>query len=651
MTMETFAWSLEIFLLRAALLLTFFWGAYACLKSHPRARVMLCRVTSVMLVVLPLLGLMATPRMVSVPSLPEMEVAWPISKPKAPEASANLPVHNLVTSSVAPTTSGPQPISLPTWTFSEALALVWGMGAGILLARWLTAFVLAQRLLASSRTPPDWVDTMGTNLCGCLNIRRFVQVSVLDRARSPLLIGPRPVILLPRHLFDSQEHEDIISVLAHELVHVKEQDWCWSQWQHIVTSLIWPIPFSWFLRRAHDAASELVCDHEAALLSGGAKSYASVLARQSLQALGHPQLATMPMLRRSGIRQRIDLLLSGAVLPPLSRHAITAAAFSALILGGLLAGIHLAHADDADNEVWSKHQYLPQEIQKIASKTFSYFQSVSSLSYTGTEVSSDGTYTHKTTFIGSGDRYVIKTETIRATPTGEVIKPTSDDDAASNFRRYIAFNGEYYQELEYHLRESDLHLGKGPPFLWIQPKLFLLRRASYFTMPFDYVGMADTGKDHNAVVLTPYLYQRPENWLGAERIKSFQNGSLRGKKGLVMKLTGDFDGPVDITVLLDPSINYYPVIWEINQPGSNNTMSYVVTEVGTISSGNESLPYPKAATLVWWNGAKLTALNTITIDQASINEVNLDDPRFTINPKEADFVIDHDKQTKIAVAK
>ena len=357
------------------------------------------------------------------------------------------------------------------------------------------------------------------------------------------------------------------------------------------------------------------------------------------------------MLRRSGIRQRIDLLLSGAVLPPLSRHAITAAAFSALILGGLLAGIHLAHADDADNEVWSKHQYLPQEIQKIASKTFSYFQSVSSLSYTGTEVSSDGTYTHKTTFIGSGDRYVIKTETIRATPTGEVIKPTSDDDAASNFRRYIAFNGEYYQELEYHLRESDLHLGKGPPFLWIQPKLFLLRRASYFTMPFDYVGMADTGKDHNAVVLTPYLYQRPENWLGAERIKSFQNGSLRGKKGLVMKLTGDFDGPVDITVLLDPSINYYPVIWEINQPGSNNTMSYVVTEVGTISSGNESLPYPKAATLVWWNGAKLTALNTITIDQASINEVNLDDPRFTINPKEADFVIDHDKQTKIAVAK
>jgi beta-lactamase regulating signal transducer with metallopeptidase domain len=654
---DLLAAGLGMFLLRSAILLVIFWGIYARLRSHPRARVLLCRIVSVALMGLPLVSLVPVPTVANIPSFPIM--AEPMIRPSQAMATASPQPQETSGSPSSLFMSSPMPtLRFSTWTVADLLSAIWFLGSCFLLVRWLIALLLVRRMAASCQTPPTWACEAGVMLCADLGLRGIIRLGLIERASSPLLVGPRPKILLPRQLFDTEAHEDIRSALAHELGHVKEHDWFWSQWLHVVTAILWPMPLLWFLRRAHDTACELVCDHVAASLCGGAKPYAGSLARQSLYALSRPRLATVPMVRRSGIRQRIDLLLSGSSLPVLSRRAITAAGLSLVVASAMLAGIHLARADDKAptiDKTWIMYNYSEPEVQNIISKLYSYFQPISSLSYTGTETwtilnpgpDQVNEITKTTLFISSGDRYVIKAWEDQFKSNDRLVK--SNDGANM---QYMAFNGSHFQQLNYLSREKDLSLRKGPPFWPTPPFLRPLLRNAYFTMPFDFVGMTMTENPHWPVILTPNLYKHQENWV--LKTRSFQNGILSGKRGIIMKVLGKNwadGGDCLISVLLDPSKDYYPVAWEFPASGHpSDIFSYVVTELGAVQAGNVSLPYPKTATISTLIDGKLNWMHTITIAQVSVNDIALDDPRFTIDPKKADF-IQVNGQPKTAVSK
>jgi beta-lactamase regulating signal transducer with metallopeptidase domain len=657
--MEAYALILGMFLARAALLLICFWIAYAGLKSHPRARVMLCRIASLALVALPFLSLVSIPgpalSQVSVVPAMSMLSETPLkSEGPAPVSNAFMDRRGDITQKLVI----PQPSHLTpsAWTLAEVLIMLWLIGSVVLLIRWIIAFVLTRRMTVSLQAAPNSVYRLKAELCARLEIHDTVRVGVLARASSPLLIGPRPVILLPRCLIEEDAGEDVSSALAHELVHVKAHDWFWSQWLHLVISFLWPIPMAWFLRGAHDASSELVCDHVAASLVGGGKSYAGSLARQSLRALGHTQLATVPMLRRSGIRRRIDLLLSGVSLPTLSSRMMTVAGLLALVTSGVLAGIHLARADDkspTNDKSWTTYNYSTAEKQDILAKLYGYFQAISSLSYTGTEVTQLGDYyddeklVMKTTFVGSGDRYYIQMERMNLTSTGDPVKSPAPAQAPK-YSAY-AFNGSLFQRLNHDdLQESTLWIQKGPPFYPTSPSFHFLSNNDYFTLPFDFVNRTMTKDPSHPVQLIPDLFKRSENWVLKSR--RFQNGTLLGKRGIIMDVQGeDWEGnDTTISVLLDPSLDYYPVAWQFPEAKQRPAfvVSYVITETGTVQGGGQTLPYPKAATISTTIGGKPNWSRSITVDQASLNDIALDDPRFTIDPKRADVVQRYDDPQK-----
>lgn len=646
----------EMYLLRASALLAAFWGVYLCLAAHPRARVVLCRIVSVALLALPLLSLVPAPTVASVPSLPVMTEPLATAFQEAPSFQPPQgnpvvrPLSVATTASVAPVISLPR----PTWTVASLLFVIWLTGSCLLLARWLTGLLLARRLAASAHVPPDWACEAGSAFCAHLHLRRTIRLGVVDRACSPLLVGPGPLILLPRHLFDSDSREDILSALAHEIGHVKERDWAWSQWLHLVASLLWPVPLVWFVRRAHDSASELICDHLAATLRGGAEPYAGSLARQSLLALGRIRLATVPMLRRSGIRRRIDALLSGTALPQLSRCTTGVLGLSIIVAGGVLAGVHLAHADDKmtagskapiDATASPTHNYSAAEIQEIVSKLYGYFQSISSLSYTGTEVTKlDDDYDNqqlvrKTTFASSGDRYFIQLESYHLTSTGKPISESAPAQAQQD--QAMAFNGHYFQRLTYGLK-STLLIQKGPPFFPAPPSLHDLDQRDYFTLPFDFVNKTMTENPRFPVQLLPDQFKRSEYWV--LKTRRFQNGTLAGKRGIIMDVlgkAGNYGGDdITISILLDPSLNYYPLAWQLSVTKQNNTrrISYVVTEMGTVQGGGQSFLYPKTATISSSFCGKPGWTRTITIDQVSLNDIGPDDSRFTFDSKKADIV-------------
>lgn len=344
---------LALWLAQATLLLGCFWAAYAALKRHPRGRVILCRTVSVALLALPLLSLAPTPPLVRVTALPlpgrtiDLHAPAAVPTPTA-DVSAPLPkepssVGDEVKGVIYPTVPGRY--HLPVITLAEALAAAWFLGSAFFMIRWFAALMIARRFARSAQEPPAWAREIQAELASHLHLATRVRLGVIADGSSPLLLGPSPVILLPRRLLEEDAQDDFVPSLAHEMVHVKERDWWWSQWLRLVAAILWPAPPVWFLRPAHDAAAEIVCDSIAASLVGGTELYAGTLARQSLHALGRPRLAGIPMLRRSGIRRRIDLLLSGVALPELSRRAMMMTGLLVLVACGLLSGIRVAAGD------------------------------------------------------------------------------------------------------------------------------------------------------------------------------------------------------------------------------------------------------------------------------------------------------------------
>src|SRR5579862_3947139 len=70
-----------MFFLRAALLLSCFWIVYFFLSPHPRARVMLCRMASVAIVLLPTLNFLPVPSIVNLPAFQRLPVERTLPAP------------------------------------------------------------------------------------------------------------------------------------------------------------------------------------------------------------------------------------------------------------------------------------------------------------------------------------------------------------------------------------------------------------------------------------------------------------------------------------------------------------------------------------------------------------------------------------------
>ena len=124
---------------------------------------------------------------------------------------------------------------------------------------------------------------------------------------------------------------------------------------------------------------------------------------------------------------------------------------------------------------------------------------------------------------------------------------------------------------------------------------------------------------------------------------------MEGTQGIIMKLSGSlWKEKVDMSILFDPSQNDYPIAWErILTRNKDVKQVYVVTDLEKITVAGASIPYPKKATLIQYNGLNPETISTILVDHVSINQPEPD--LFTINPQQATHIYDVDKKTMIEI--
>jgi multidrug resistance efflux pump len=117
------------------------------------------------------------------------------------------------------------------------------------------------RALAGAAMAPAEIQQMAAGLAQRCGVAPRYRLRITEGRLSPLVwaIG-RPTVLLPRALLTELSPEEIETLLAHELAHLRRRDH-WLRWlELLVTASYWWHPIVWWARAVIHRAEEEACD-------------------------------------------------------------------------------------------------------------------------------------------------------------------------------------------------------------------------------------------------------------------------------------------------------------------------------------------------------------------------------------------------------
>src|SRR6185503_396899 len=144
-----------------------------------------------------------------------------------------------------------------------------------------------------------------------LAIGKPVRVSQSAAVRVPMLIGwIRPVILIPVSAFTGLTTGQLEALIAHELAHVRRQDYLANIAQTVAEILLFYHPACWWLSKQIRIEREHCCDDVAVSVCGSPIVYAEALA--DLESLRHPGPSLALAATDGPLLRRLQRLLTPA---------------------------------------------------------------------------------------------------------------------------------------------------------------------------------------------------------------------------------------------------------------------------------------------------------------------------------------------------
>lgn len=206
--------------------------------------------------------------------------------------------------------------------YNEHLPLIvtiWMMGVFVLLLRLIGQLAYVQRLgsYATATFPELWQSRI-EELQMRMGIVRPVKSLLSARVQSPLTYGwLRPVLLLPAKVFHSLEDNQIYAILAHELAHIKRNDFLVNLLQQMMATLFFFHPGVWWMSARIQEEREHSCDDLAIQMTRHPVGYAKTLIQLEESQFYAPAVA-MALKGKdkqggTGFRQRINRLLSDSL--------------------------------------------------------------------------------------------------------------------------------------------------------------------------------------------------------------------------------------------------------------------------------------------------------------------------------------------------
>ncbi|MCE7063063.1 M56 family metallopeptidase [Dyadobacter sp. CY343] len=177
------------------------------------------------------------------------------------------------------------PISLKIqfWLTSHLHELVvcWVIGAAILLIRFLGGWLFTVKLRAQARVVMDkeWRARLGV-IVAKMNIAKSVDFKETSKILTPMVIGTlSPVILVPIGFLSGFSTSQVEAILAHELAHIKRNDYLINLFQSFVEVIFFFHPAIWWLSDRIRAEREHCCDDIALAVCGDKMSLVHALVK------------------------------------------------------------------------------------------------------------------------------------------------------------------------------------------------------------------------------------------------------------------------------------------------------------------------------------------------------------------------------------
>ncbi len=253
----------------------------------------------------------ATPLMLTIASsTPAQNLTAPQSFVSGPASELSTPVSLEVLHTVATR------IGVPADNAARAVAVVWTSVALLLAARLLGGWWATARL---RRRATPVMNEGATAAAARLHVELSLQAPVVllesPSVEAPAVVGWRaPALLLPDDLSERLSPVMIEALLAHELAHVKRQDYVVNLVQSWADVLLWFSPaFAWMSRRVRETR-EYCCDDIAVQRCADPRAFVEALTTLASLAAVHRAHPAVPAVGPRLI-VRIRRLLKGPVMP------------------------------------------------------------------------------------------------------------------------------------------------------------------------------------------------------------------------------------------------------------------------------------------------------------------------------------------------
>ena len=232
----------------------------------------------------------------------------------------------------------------------ETLAWLWVAGVLLGAVRFIRQWVAVHRLKTISTSEPGahWQRVFDA-LRDELSVSRGVRLLRSGIAETPMVVGwLAPVVLVPVSAFTSLSPEQLRSILAHELAHIRRCDHLVNAAQVVVETILFFHPVVWWLSKQARLEREHCCDDAAVRTAGHPRIFAEALAQLESLRPTHPRAA----LAANGgpLMNRITRILAASSSP--RSNAPRWQTVAALAAAAVMTAAGLAHATALGNTLF-----------------------------------------------------------------------------------------------------------------------------------------------------------------------------------------------------------------------------------------------------------------------------------------------------------
>ena len=264
-------------------------------------------------------------------------------------------VEELAADSIVEAENAAESVSTATMTTASAPAATrrsfvvwlvpcWLVGVFLLSVRQIGGWYLAVRVVGHSaliktHAARDCLD----RLTQSMNINRVVRLFQSDAVTTPMVLGViRPCLIIPTSLFSCLTPEQLTAIFAHELAHLRRNDFLQNLLQIVIETMLFFHPGVWWISRVIRLEREHLCDDLAVDVVGQPIRLAeALLAIQSLGLGARPlplaQAATDH--RGSAMLQRIRRLIAPNPTGRKNSELSSPIVLRAFVAAGLIASL------------------------------------------------------------------------------------------------------------------------------------------------------------------------------------------------------------------------------------------------------------------------------------------------------------------------